>query len=279
MAADRRGRGGRAVARTRAVARSRAVVRNPAAVRIRAAVRSQAGLRSRKGLRARAAVRNRVAVRTQAAARTPGACRSREAVRSRAQVREPGAGRRPVAGRGPVAGAAVVRPPAAARRRAATPGPAARWPGTAARQPGAPARVGPAGSTRPAEWCRRGSGGGDASRAAASRRATVAPRRADSHGKLPRPRRPWGSADPAPSARGCPVTPGRRGADVRVVTADLEDWISDLTGGEPSVRRLRKRLEATLDGSLVVRSTRDRDGDRQAAPADVRVDQVTAATT
>ncbi|WP_448613887.1 hypothetical protein [Modestobacter sp. URMC 112] len=45
------------------------------------------------------------------------------------------------------------------------------------------------------------------------------------------------------------------------------------------MRRLRKRLEATLDGSLVVRSTRDRDGDRQAAPADVRVDQVTAATT
>jgi hypothetical protein len=51
------------------------------------------------------------------------------------------------------------------------------------------------------------------------------------------------------------------------MSADLEDWISDLTGGEPSVRRLRKRLEATLDGSLVVRSTRNRDGDRQDAPA------------
>ena len=52
------------------------------------------------------------------------------------------------------------------------------------------------------------------------------------------------------------------------MSADLEDWISDLTGGEPSVRRLRKRLEATLDGSLVGRSARSRDGDRPDALAD-----------
>ena len=42
-------------------------------------------------------------------------------------------------------------------------------------------------------------------------------------------------------------TRGRRGRDDGPVTGGLEDWLSELTDGETSVRRLRKRLEATGD--------------------------------
>ncbi len=42
-------------------------------------------------------------------------------------------------------------------------------------------------------------------------------------------------------------TRSRRGRDDGPATGGLEDWLSELTDGETSVRRLRKRLEATGD--------------------------------